>query len=329
MINVSINKNDQNKRLDNFVKKYLNNAPLSLIYKLFRKKDIKVNNKPEKPEYITKLNDVITIYINDEKLNGFKEVKTSVSQNFTVIYEDDNVLIVNKPVNLLVHEGNNKNEDNLSWQVLNYLIKNKSYEPEQENSFVPALAHRIDRNTSGIVVFGKTSMALQELFKAFKKHEGMQKQYITLVAGKTEKKGRIDAPLIKDEQSKLVNVDLKKGLRAISEYKTIKQFDDCSLLEVNILTGRTHQIRAHLKFIDHPIIGDKKYGNINSDRLAKKYNLKNYILHAKRICFDNLENGLAYLNMKDFVAPLEEWQQKIIEKLIRGDGGHGISRKIQ
>ncbi len=323
MIEVTITENDQNKRLDKFVKKYLVNAPESFIYKLFRKKDIKVNKKPKSIDYITQTGDVITIYITKEQESEFlKEKSLTLSKNktFQVIYEDENILIVNKPSNLLVHEGNVnlKNEDDLTKQVLNYLIENHSYDSKKENTFVPSLAHRIDRNTSGLVIFGKTSLALQELFKAFKNHDGMEKEYETLVCGKILSPGKIEAKLIKNEKSKIVNVDEVNGLTAITLYEPIKVFEDATLLKVKILTGRTHQIRVHLKYIQHPLVGDQKYGNRNSDILGKKYGLDHYFLHAKKICFHNLEGSLSYLNHQVFSAPLFDWEIKLLNQLNGG-----------
>ena len=324
MIQIEISSNDQNKRLDKFVKKYLSKAPDSFIYKLFRKKDVKVNKKPKPIDYITQVGDVITIYITKEQEESFiekKNVETSSSMDFKVIYEDDNILVVNKPTNLLVHDGDDKlkNDDTLTKQVLNYLISTNAYNPSKENIFIPALAHRIDRNTSGLVVFGKTSIALQELFKAFKNHDGMDKEYETLVCGKVTEKGKIEAKLIKNEKTKIVNVDEANGLKALTLYTPIKVYEDVSLLSVKILTGRTHQIRVHLKHINHPLVGDQKYGNRNSDMLAKKYNMNGYFLHAKKLCFHNLENELSYLNDKEFVAPLFDWEVKLINKLNKGE----------
>ena len=324
MIQIEISSNDQNKRLDKFVKKYLSKAPDSFIYKLFRKKDVKVNKKPKPIDYITQVGDVITIYITKEQEESFiekKNVETSSSMDFKVIYEDDNILVVNKPTNLLVHDGDGKlkNDDTLTKQVLNYLISTNAYNPSKENIFIPALAHRIDRNTSGLVVFGKTSIALQELFKAFKNHDGMDKEYETLVCGKVTEKGKIEAKLIKNEKTKIVNVDEANGLKALTLYTPIKVYEDVSLLSVKILTGRTHQIRVHLKHINHPLVGDQKYGNRNSDMLAKKYHMNGYFLHAKKLCFHNLENELAYLNDKEFVAPLFDWEVKLINKLNKGE----------
>ena len=324
MIEVKINSNDQNKRLDKFVLKILPKAPSSFVYKLFRKKDVKVNKRPQPIDYVTKLDDVIQIYVTKEQEADFKEtrnISVSSSCDFKVIYEDENILIVNKPTNLLVHEGDGKlkNDDTLTKQVLNYLIKNNSYDPKKENVFIPALAHRIDRNTSGLVIFGKTSLALQELFEAFKDHNGMEKEYETLVCGKVTEKGKVNAKLIKNEKTKIVNVDEVNGVVATTLYSPIKTYDDCSLLKVNLLTGRTHQIRVHMKHINHPLVNDQKYGNKNSDILGKKYHMENYFLHAKKIVFHNLKGTLEYLNGKEFIAPLFDWEIKLINKLNKGE----------
>lgn len=323
MIEIKITSNEVNKRLDKFVKKYLSKAPDSFIYKLFRKKDVKVNKKPKPIDYITQENDVIQIYISKEQEAEFienKSVTVSKAKDFKVIYEDENILVVNKPANLLVHDGDDKlkNDDTLTKQVLNYLIENKSYDPKKEKVFIPALAHRIDRNTSGIVVFGKTSLALQELFAAFKNHDGMDKEYETLVCGKLKEKGFVEAKLIKNEKTKIVNVDEVNGVYAKTIYSPIQVYEDVTLLSVKILTGRTHQIRVHMKHINHPLVGDQKYGNKNSDLLARKYGLYGYFLHAKKLCFHNLQGSLSYLNDKEFVAPLFDWEIKIINKLNGG-----------
>ena len=327
MVEVKITSNDQNKRLDKFVKKYLYKAPESFIYKLFRKKDIKVNKKPKPFDYILNENDVISIYINKEQEMEFlnkSPIIVSQSQDFEVIYEDDNILIVNKKANLLVHDGDDKlkNEDTLTKQVLNYLINNKSYDPKKENVFIPSLAHRIDRNTSGLVIFGKTSTALSELFYAFKEHNNMEKVYIALVSGRVLKGDTIKAKLIKNEKTKIVNVDEINGQEAISIYEPIATYSDCSLLKIKILTGRTHQIRVHMKYINHPLVGDLKYGNKNSDILAKKYHMDNYFLHAKSICFHNLKNDLAYLNDKIFTAPLFLKEKQLLKEVSKGESSY-------
>ena len=152
MLKFKVNKNEEGQTLEKYVKKVLSNVPLSAIYRLFRKKDVKVNKKPQPIDYVTKLDDVIQIYVTKEQEADFKEtrnISVSSSCDFKVIYEDENILIVNKPTNLLVHEGDGKlkNDDTLTKQVLNYLISTNAYNPSKENIFIPSLAHRIDSLT--------------------------------------------------------------------------------------------------------------------------------------------------------------------------------------
>lgn len=316
MIKVIIKENDTNQRLDKFVRKYLPKAPLSLIYKLFRKKDIKVNKKSQKEDYIVTLDDEVSIYISDELLEHYnaKTVVKSEKMNFKIIYEDNNVLIINKPSNIIVHAGDDSDEDTLIAQVLFYLESTGAYNQSMENTFIPALVHRLDRNTTGIVVIGKTFVALQILQKAFQSHEGINKIYFTIVAGKLNASGKIEAPIKKDANKKISYVS-NDGLSAISEYRPIKRFKDISYIEVKILTGRTHQIRVHMNYINHPLIGDLKYSNESADYLAKKYNMKNYLLHAKSIEFTSLTGPLEYLNKKVFIAPFWDKQLKIIKDI--------------
>lgn len=316
MIEYKVEKNNANIRLDKLVMKLLPLAPSSFIYKTFRKKDVKVNKKHQSYEYIVKEDDIISIYLPDNLKDEFtkKESLTlSKRRDFEVIYEDENVLIVNKNEGLLVHKGDvdKENEDTLTYQVLDYLGYKES------DIFMPSLAHRIDRNTSGIVVFGKNNMALQELFKAFKDHNHMEKEYITLVAGRLTGSGKIDVPLIKNEKTKIVNVDKVNGKEAITLYNVIKTYDDVSLVSVILLTGRTHQIRVHMKYLGYPLVGDLKYGNKQSDLLKEKYQMENYFLHARCLVFHNLEGGMSYLNEKEFIAKYPKNKEKILNNITK------------
>lgn len=318
MIEYIIDNNLKDIRLDKFVKKVLPLAPDSFVYKLFRKKDVKVNKKHQPMDYVTKVGDVISIYVNDTQKEDFttnKEIKISNRKDFDVIYEDNNVLIVNKYEGLLVHEGDEdkKDEDTLTSQVLHYL----GY--KQGDIFMPSLAHRIDRNTSGVVVFGKTNNALVELFEAFKDHTNMEKEYVALVSGKLKESGIVDVPLIKNEKTKIVNVDKINGKKATTKYEPITIYDDVTLVKVTLLTGRTHQIRVHMKYLGYPLVGDQKYGNKNSDMLAKKYGMENYFLHARRLVFHNLKNDMSYLNDKQFVASYPKSKEIVLNKLIKKD----------
>ena len=258
MKEVTISKSEQNQRVDKYLKKYLKNAPLSFIYKLLRKKDVKVNGKRIKEDYILQENDFMQIYIRDEDYDNFMNNRTFTNYKieFKVVYEDENILIVNKPVGLEVQEDD---KNNLTSQVLRYLKNKGEYDEVQNIGFKPAPAHRLDRNTSGLVIYGKNMLALQELNECFKTRKGIEKYYLALVFGETKNSETLAFPLLKEENKSLVRVDFSKGQQARTEYKKVWSNSEVSLLEVHLLTGRTHQIRVHMSYIGHPLVGDEKY----------------------------------------------------------------------
>ena len=315
-----ISKENEGQRVDKFVRKYLNDAPLSFVYKTFRKKDVKVNGHWVNIDYILKKDDVLRIYVTDSQLLEFNKPKPieNVKFNHEIIYEDENILIVNKPRGLLVHGDSNEKRLTLSNQVLNYLYSKGEYNPNDNYGFVPAPAHRIDRNTSGLVIFGKTIKALQILLDLFKDKDNLEKTYLALVVGHVDKVGDINAPLIKDESSGLVKVDFhsKNSKQAISHYEVERYFANYSLVNVTILTGRTHQIRVHMNYIGHPVVGDGKYGDFKVNKIFKsEYNFENQFLHARRIHFLEVPGVLSYLGNKTFVAKLTREEEKIINNL--------------
>ena len=283
-----ISKEENNIRLDKYVKKILKDAPLSMIYKLFRKKDIKVNGKAANDKTVLQEGDTVRIYLVEEKYNDVvSQKKVNIKEHhFKVVYEDDNILIVSKPVGIVVQDAENVNEATLTDEVRSYLVEKKEYNPEEQIGFDPSPAHRIDRNTSGLVIYGKNIEALQELNEMFKNRTGIDKSYLALVCGKITKEGRIDKPLFKDENDKTVRVDNRLGKTAITEYKPLVFSEDFTLVEAHILTGRTHQIRVHFSSINHPLVGDKKYGNFGVNfEFTKMFKWKNQFLHAYRIFF--------------------------------------------
>lgn len=315
-----ISKENEGQRVDKFVRKYLNDAPLSFVYKTFRKKDVKVNGHWVNIDYILKKDDVLRIYVTDSQLLEFNKPKPieNVKFNHEIIYEDENILIVNKPRGLLVHGDSNEKRLTLSNQVLNYLYSKGEYNPNDNYGFVPAPAHRIDRNTSGLVIFGKTIKALQILLDLFKDKDNLEKTYLALIVGHVDKVGDINAPLIKDENSGLVKVDFhsKNSKQAISHYEVERYFANYSLVNVTILTGRTHQIRVHMNYIGHPVVGDGKYGDFKVNKIFKsEYNFENQFLHARRIQFLEVPGVLSYLSNKTFVAKLTREEEKIINNL--------------
>ena len=296
--------------LEKYVFKVLPAAPLSFIYKLFRKKDIKVNGHHEDKKFRLNANDVVAIYINDEQIKEFqKEKELNPNQKIKdwIIYEDDNVLFINKPRGLLVQKSAPQDES-LDQLVIEYLMATNQYNTEKEKGFVPGPAHRLDRNTSGIVAFGKSHDALTMLFDLFKNHNLINKHYLALVVGDLEKdKDIITAPLKKDEKNNKVIV-AKDGKSAQTVYKVLKRFNGYTLLDVTLLTGRTHQIRVHMSYINHPIIGDAKYGNFAVNKKFKdKYHFNSQFLHAYKLGFGELKYPLNNLSKKEFIAePREE-----------------------
>ena len=287
MVSYLINDTQSNQRIDKFIRKQLRNAPLSFIYKLFRKKDVKVNNKHVDINYILKENDEVKVYISEDQLEDFKKniQLKQIKFNHEIVYEDENILIINKPAGLLIHGDSKNKKETLTNDVLNYLYSKNEY--NSNSLFTPAPAHRLDRNTSGLVIFGKNNKVLQGLMNIFKEKSSVSKEYITLVCGNILKDGEINKSLLKIENKNLVIVsDDEKAKKAITQYQVLKNYDGFTLLKVKLLTGRTHQIRVHMQYINHPIVGDQKYGNIEVNKKFKnEFNLNYQLLHSSEIQF--------------------------------------------
>ena len=313
-----INDSENGLTLEKYAFKVLKTAPMSFIYKLFRKKDIKVNGHHQDKKYRLSSNDVVAIYINEQQFEEFlkdKELVPNTKIKDWIVYEDKNVLFVNKPKGLLVQKSA-PHDESLDQYVIEYLMATKQYDPNKEKGFVPGPAHRLDRNTSGLVVFGKNHNALTLLFDLFKNHDLINKHYLALVVGQVEKeKDVIDAPLKKDEENNTVRVS-KNGKTAKTVYKLIKKYDEYSLLDVTLLTGRTHQIRVHMAYINHPIVGDNKYGDFEANRIFKqKYGFSSQFLHAYKMGFGDLPAPLTNLSRKEFIAEPREDVADILTKL--------------
>ena len=266
-------------------------------------------------------NDVVSIYLKEDLYNKFHEnyqVKP-VKSNMNILYEDDNVCIVNKPKGLLVHGDEGEKRITLQNIFVNYLIKKGEFDPKNQTGFLPGPVHRLDRNTSGIVIMGKNLPTMQALFELFREKEHIEKSYWALVKGDDiPTSGKIDKPLMKDSTKGKVKVGrIEQGAKkALTEYKVVKRYSGFSLVEAKLITGRTHQLRVHFASIGHPIVGDGKYGDflVNAE-FDSLYGLKNQFLHARTFEFLDLEGILSYLSYKKIVAPLPEIEQKILDGL--------------
>ena len=196
------------------------------------------------------------------------------------LYEDENILIINKNPNTLIHEGEeNKKANTLNNMILNYLHSKGEYSPS--DLYIPSCVHRLDRNTSGLVIASKNLETSKILLELFKNKDKLEKHYIALVKGKTPNEGTISKKLHKDEKKKIVTVDEKYGLEAITKYSKLIDNNQYSLLKVQLLTGRTHQIRVHMNSINHPLVNDEKYGDYKTNKEFSEYfNYKYQFLHS-------------------------------------------------
>lgn len=305
-----INSNDRGQRLDKYVGKCAPRLPDSLLYKYIRLKRIKVNGK--RAQISTKLmqGDIVDMYINDEFFERTDEKYDflTASKSLDIVYEDENIMILDKKPGLLSHPDEGEYNDTLITRIKRYLYEKGSYNPADENSFAPALVNRIDRNTRGIVIAAKNAQSLRILNEIMKTRQ-LHKYYICIVHGTPEKGIKmpdgwlyIDGWLVKDEgknQVKIYSTEKEGSKHIKTKYRVIDSFNSLSLTEVDLLTGRTHQIRAHMASIGHPLLGDGKYG---TNQLNKEYGYKKQLLCSFRLQFDfNSDAGiLNYLNGKSF-----------------------------
>lgn len=306
MKKVIITENDSGQRLDKFLTKSYPNLPQSMLYKAIRKKDIKIGGKRCEISTRLKTGDELTMYLKDEffQREERQEDFMKAPNKLSIVYEDENLMIVDKKPGLIVHPDINYHFDSLIARIQRYLYEKGEYDPKNENSFAPALINRIDRNTGGLVMAAKNSETLRIMNEKVKKRE-MHKIYLCVVCGRMEKKSDLlEGYLEKNEVQNRVYISdrpSKNSKSIVTKYNVIRTNDKFSLLEVELITGRTHQIRAHLASIGHPLAGDGKYGR---NEINRKIGYKYQALYSYKLTFDfTSESGmLAYLDKKSFKA---------------------------
>jgi 23S rRNA pseudouridine955/2504/2580 synthase len=319
MKQITITDQNAHQRVDKFVRKWLNAAPLSFIYRIFRKKDVKINGKRVNIQYILKPGDQLQVYVTDQQLADFVTHRRYQKRtlNFPIIYEDAHCMIIHKPKGVVVQGSEDERQTTLTDMVIEHLYATGHYDPQQPG-FIPAPGHRLDRNTSGLVMYGKSLEGLQALHQLFKDREDLSKDYLALVVGRLEGSGTIELPLYKDEERKMVFVasEREKGLSAITEYSVMKHYGNYSLVKIHLITGRTHQIRVHFKAIQHPIVGDRKYGDFQNNKLLKDlYGYEHQFLQAQSLTFSKLTGPLQGLSEKKFTIELDEIEKDLLVKL--------------
>ena len=310
MINIKIKENDANQRVDRFLQKLMPNAGKNFLMRMLREKKIKVNKKKCEPSYLLLEGDDVTIYFSDETFEKFSKGRREVfnKTKIEIVYEDENVIIIDKPAGLLCHVSNNLKEPNVVDGVINYLREKGEYNPRDEHSFVPAISNRLDRNTAGLVIAAKNANTLRTMNELIKNRE-IQKLYHAIVRGKMDFNGILKNSFEKNEKKNMVKVtkDGEKSMESV--ITTIKSASDFSLVKIELITGRTHQIRLQLKLLKHPIIGDNKYGDIGFNNSLNIKDKNHQRLVAGELVFPKLEGDLESLSDKSF-------KSKYLEELI-------------
>ena len=314
---LNISAREAGQRLDKFLLKFLNQAPQSFVYKMLRKKNIVLNGKKCDGSEKIGANDEIKLFLADETIAKFsKPLDVIKSIPLDIIYEDSDVIFINKPVGILSQKA--KIDDvSMNEYLISYLLESKSLTVDDLKTFHPAVCNRLDRNTSGIILAGKTMVGLQQLSQMLNERS-LEKYYLCLVIGKVEQSALIKGYLKKDEKNNKVTITKEAGAADSyieTAYEPLGNNDAMTLLKVELITGRTHQIRSHLASIGHAIVGDGKYGDRETNqRFKAEYGLKHQLLHAWHICFKESDcSEIEGLAKQSFTATLPKQFKKILK----------------
>jgi 23S rRNA pseudouridine955/2504/2580 synthase len=308
---ITVKKNDAGQRLDKFLSKAVKGLPMSLMYKYIRTKKIKVNRARTDQKYMLCEGDEIQLFIRDEFFASPEQdggALQRIRPKLDIVYEDEHIMLLNKRPGVLVHEDTAAAENTLIMHVKAYLLQKGEFDPTEEQSFSPALCNRIDRNTGGIVIAAKTAEALRIMNEKIRNDE-LQKFYLCAVHGRLPKKqATLHAWLRKNSADNMVDIsdEKKNGYKEIiTKYRVLTERRDESLLEVELVTGRTHQIRAHFASVGHPLVGDGKYAVNREDR---KMGFESQELYSYKLTFLSDEpSHLDYLEGKTFTRDISDF----------------------
>lgn len=314
-----ITANEAGQRLDKFLGKLLSEAPKSFFYKMLRKKNITLNGKKATGQEKLNTGDLVKLFLSDEtikKFSGKEHTVVQTGEKLDILYEDPHILLLNKPVGMLSQKAKDTDVSAVE-HLLGYLLITGQLTKEELKTFRPSVCNRLDRNTSGILVAGKSLLGLQEMSRFFKERS-LFKYYLCLVAGEVTERTEIRGYLAKDEKKNRVQIfesERSGSTKIETEYRPLISNGKTTLLEVHLITGKTHQIRSHLAAIGHPIIGDYKYGDVTiNDRYQNRYGLKSQLLHAYRLKMPETDGGLKYLSGKEFTAEVPRLFKRICEE---------------
>lgn len=324
MKQITVSTNEAGQRLDKLLAKYLREAPKSFLYRMMRKKNITLNGKKAQGNELLREGDEIRLFLADETIEKFQGNSVSAAEygypkeKLDILYEDEHIILINKPAGMLSQKASPQDVSLVEY-LLAYLLDSGSITREELISFRPSVCNRLDRNTSGIVVAGKSLAGLQTMSRLLK-DRSMRKYYRCVVSGTMTGTRHLKGYLTKDYAgNKVVISDIPgKDAKPIeTEYRVLASEGGLTLLEVHLITGRSHQIRAHLASIGHPIVGDMKYGNPRVNRrFQQSHNITSQMLHAYRLEFPEIEGVLSYLSQRTFTAAVPA----VFERLMPGSG---------